>query len=388
MAHIRPNKLDNGKKSYSVIQTTYDADGNRQDLRLGTFRRRKDADDFCRQVGADELQGVITRRPEKRATLFQDFTEGWLKTRLVKGKPLAPSTVIGYQRLLRRNLYPRFANRPVRRISPEDIRKWYFETTAATGHDQAAKSYRLLHAVLNTAAEEGVIPSRVNPCRISGGGNEDARERPLVETSTVLKLAEAVEDRYRAIVYLAGLAGLRTGESLGLRRRDVNPARRQVLVAVQAQEIAGLGRHVSDPKSEAGQRPVRLPKVAMEALMWHMERFTGPEPDAVVFTAVKGNPVRRARLSAAWKKAVAKVGIDVDLRPHDLRHHALTLAARKPGVTTKELMARGGHSSPRAALRYQHAASERDQEIADFIDDQIATAHTPPKEAEVVALHQ
>jgi len=61
------------------------------------------------------------------------------------------------------------------------------------------------------------------------------------------------------------------------------------------------------------------------------------------------------------------------LRIHDLRHHAATLVARMPGITTKELMARIGHASPRAALHYQHATADRDRKMADFLDAEIAT---------------
>ena len=49
---------------------------------------------------------------------------------------------------------------------------------------------------------------------------------------------------------------------------------------------------------------------------------------------------------------------------HDLRHNGLTFVAHT-SVRTKELMTRGGHASPTAALRYQHAAVDRDREIAD-----------------------
>ena len=56
-----------------------------------------------------------------------------------------------------------------------------------------------------------------------------------------------------------------------------------------------------------------------------------------------------------------------------------------PGVTTKELMARIGHASPRAALIYQHATKERDRAIASFLDDVVAAA-TPAKRAPVVEL--
>ncbi|WP_110241656.1 tyrosine-type recombinase/integrase [Nocardioides gilvus] len=52
-----------------------------------------------------------------------------------------------------------------------------------------------------------------------------------------------------------------------------------------------------------------------------------------------------------------------DLRFHDLRHGALTEAARH-GATLAELMALGGHSTSQAAMRYQQAASERLAELA------------------------
>jgi len=83
--------------------------------------------------------------------------------------------------------------------------------------------------------------------------------------------------------------------------------------------------------------------------------------------------VTRATLSEIWRAAVAKTRAPEGLRIHDLRHHAATLVARMPGITTKELMARIGHASPRAALLYQHATAERDRKMADFLDAEIAT---------------
>jgi len=59
------------------------------------------------------------------------------------------------------------------------------------------------------------------------------------------------------------------------------------------------------------------------------------------------------------RAAIGKPGLTV----HGLRHTGLTLAAQA-GATIGELMARAGHTTPTMALRYQHAAGERDQEIA------------------------
>jgi hypothetical protein len=67
------------------------------------------------------------------------------------------------------------------------------------------------------------------------------------------------------------------------------------------------------------------------------------------------------------------------------------MIARMPGVTTKELMSRIGHSSPRAALIYQHATAERDQAIADYLDEQVAaakTARSKSRSASIVPLRR
>jgi hypothetical protein len=50
-----------------------------------------------------------------------------------------------------------------------------------------------------------------------------------------------------------------------------------------------------------------------------------------------------------------------------------------PGITTKEVMSRMGHASPRAALIYQHATAERDQAVADYLGGVIAEAKRAPK---------
>jgi integrase len=87
-----------------------------------------------------------------------------------------------------------------------------------------------------------------------------------------------------------------------------------------------------------------------------------------------GLPLRRADLSQAWRDdACAAVGLS-GVRPHDLRHHAATVIGRNPNVTLRGLMAAIGHSSPVAALRYQHASAERSKEIAGYLDDMIRSA--------------
>src|SRR6185437_6437640 len=65
-----------------------------------------------------------------------------------------------------------------------------------------AKAYRLLKAIFNTAVDDGLI--RRNPCRIKGADQEKSPERPVLTVPQVYTLADAVPDRYRALVLLTG----------------------------------------------------------------------------------------------------------------------------------------------------------------------------------------
>jgi hypothetical protein len=77
-------------------------------------------------------------------------------------------------------------------------------------------------------------------------------------------------------------------------------------------------------------------------------------PDALLFPADHGGNLATSTLNRHWHKAREAAGRP-DLRWHDLRHTGAVLAAQT-GATLAELMGRLGHSTPQAALRYQHAA--------------------------------
>lgn len=177
-------------------------------------------------------------------------------------------------------------------------------------------------------------------------------------------LAAVVPARYRVLVLMAGLTGLRQGELFALRRGDIDLRLGTVTVRRKRLRLAS-GTVIEDsPKRDAGRRTVALPSPLVTELDRHLGRFAAPGRDAYVFTASEGLPIERNNFrSRVWLPATRDAGLD-GLRWHDLRHTAGTLAART-GATTKELMARLGHASPRAAMVYQHASEDRDRLIAE-----------------------
>lgn len=339
-------------------------DGSTERSVTKTCRTRKEADDWVATTEADKLRGTALdpRRSSKR---FDEYAATWLETRRVRGRPLAPKTSELYGVLMRVHILPAFEAMSLAEITSERVRAWHANFTSPM---TAAKSYRLLRAIMSTAVTDGRILA--SPCAIRGGGEERSPERPTVGPETILALAEEIGDRFRCVVLLAGFGGLRIGEILALRRRHVDLERGTVAVVEQVVTLAGGRRLVTDPKTEAGLRKVHLSRLVVDALTDHLSTAVGAPGDALLFPATSGDLLPATTFYKAWRPARDAVG-HPGLHLHDLRHAAGTLAAWT-GATQKELMARLGHSSPAAAMRYQHAAADRDQAIASGLDTIIA----------------
>jgi integrase len=144
--------------------------------------------------------------------------------------------------------------------------------------------------ILNTAVADEIIVR--NPCRVRGAGQDRSAERPIVTVAQVAALADAVDERLRAIVLLAAWCGLRRAELLALRR----PAYR---------------RHPT-PHSRRHRRT--------------LDQHVGTDPDDLVFTERRGGPLRLYTVERAWRRARQATGLP-HLRLHDLRHTGNTLAS-------------------------------------------------------------
>lgn len=279
-------------------------------------------------------------------------------------KPLAPRTLELYRQLLDRFILPTFGPRKLSAIRTDEVRRWLALVIESATQIQAAKAYRLLRAILNVAVDDGLLQR--NPCAIRGAGQEHSAERPLATADEIQALADVIAPHMKALVLLAGFGGLRHGELLGLHRGDIDVAACTLRVQRQALYLQKRGRVEAPPKSKAGVRTVTLPAFVAEALAHHLDEWTPPGPEAPVFIGERGGPLAATSLAHEFSRARAQIGLE-HVTLHDLRHAAGTMAAWT-GATTRELMARLGHSTTDASMRYQHAAQTRDAEIAAKLD--------------------
>ena len=339
-----------------------------------TFASKGDAEVWLTLKEAEIRNGDWTN-PDEGKVAFADYAGTWIEER----PGLRPKTVELYGYLLRRHLAPALGHLAIADIQPSQVRRWRKQLLdAGVSAVTVAKAYRLLKAVLNTALDDGVI--RRNPCRIKGAGQEESPERPILTIPEVYALADAVGQRYRALVLLAMFSSLRWSELGGLRRCDIDLEARTVRVIRQLTQVRGGGFAFGPPKSRAGRRVVPIPDLIIPAIRWHLACFAGPGDEALVFTSPAGMPLHHSNFRRrVWLPALGSARLPA-IHFHDLRHTGNQLAA-SAGATLRELMDRMGHDSERAAMVYLHGSDARQHQIAqtlsDLAKDELKQASAP-----------
>lgn len=193
-------------------ETRYrDPDGRQRGRTVPT---KIEARRFLERVGAD-MQRAEWVDPRLGQLAFRAYAELWLAHR----PDLRPRTVELYRYLLDRYILPAFGRTDLSKITPLGVRTWHAEL-AGQHPSTAAKAYRLLRAILNTAVADERITR--NPCRVEGAGVEQPTERPIASIREVDALTAAMPERLAMLVVLAAWSGLRRSELLALRRSDVD----------------------------------------------------------------------------------------------------------------------------------------------------------------------
>lgn len=248
-----------------------------------------------------------------------------------------------------------------------------------------AHAYSLLRTILNSAIDDELIS--INPCRIRRAGRSKRVKR--IEPATLAELeviAANMPEERRLTVLLAAWCTLRFGEITELRRQDVDLKRARVHIRRGVVSIDGE-RIADSPKTEAGARTISIPPHLLPLVQEHLARFTQPGQMGLLFfgrdgrqiaeSTLLGRPARRRRIKGIWVNESAtglcrarEAAGRPDLRFHDLRHTSAVLAAQA-GATLAELMNRLGHTTPAAAMIYQHAARDRDAEIARRLSEMV-----------------
>lgn len=324
-----------------------------------TFTTKFDADSWLSVERARIIKGDFAA-PQKKSTplTFGEFAPAWLADR-----DLTAGTRAGYESILDNWLLPTFKDMPLTSITKHDVDEWHRQ--AGNRYPTArANAYTLLNSAMRAALERDLIA--VNPCHIKGAGNPRTRRQgELLTAKDLHAIAAKMPEQYRIFALVAGYGALRIGEAAGLQVGDFDLANNEVNIRRASTD---LGPRVGATKTAGSNRTVALPRNIMAAVIAHIDQFCEQDREAWLFPSpmnaalpVQPQVLRRYFILAAERANLPKA------RPHDLRRTGATMAAQA-GATTREVMARLGHTSATVAMRYQLTTRERDRALAEKLE--------------------
>jgi integrase len=318
--------------------------------------------DQQRQIAAGTWTPPDRESGRAAAVTFGDFAQQWLATRDLK-----PRTRSHYRKIMDTHLTPYWGRHRIDTVTVAAVDAWY-ATLPADTPTMRAHIYGLFRTILMAAWRRDLIAS--NPCRVEGGGSVRRASKSVIPTAVqVHDLADAMPaGKYRVMVLMAAWTGLRFGELTELRPEDFGYADGVPVVVDVSRAVVRVDGQpvVGPPKSDAGRRAVVIPPhIRPDVARWLKKVRRGH----LLFPGRDGSHMASSSLYWHFGQARDAVGLS-GMRWHDLRHFSGTTAAQT-GATLAEVMGRLGHSTSAAAMRYQHAASGRDEQIAEAMSSDV-----------------
>jgi integrase len=337
-----------GKVSYRV---RWREDGRN---RARTYSRREDARAADADITRRKRLGTLADLDAGKETLDTFVQDVWVPAYAAN---LAPKTREVYAGLYGNHVGPQLGGVPLRGLTVDRITGWQAERVRyGAGKVAVRRSLGLLSGILQRAVEHGRIPTNaarnVRPVK----ANASPEVRPL-PPAVVERMRAAVGPRDAVLVSILAYAGLRPGEALGLRWRDIRE--RTILV----ERAVSLGEFRT---TKTGQtRAVRmLAPVAQDLAEWRM-RSGRPGDKTLVFPRDDGEPWTTHNW-ANWRRrpfadAIAAAGVE-NARPYDLRHSFASLLLAE-GRTIHYVAKQLGHSALMTLNTYGHVIDELEDDV-------------------------
>jgi integrase len=301
-----------------------------------------------------QREAVKTGDMDPRTVTLGELATHWRSVRVGRnGQPLSPNTLREYERLVTSTLR-QFRDKPVRSITTGQIEKWW-AVERVKAPRQANAAYKHLLTLMRYALKHRYINE--NPCDIDGATSYTAISEPEVPTAQQVEIMlESAPDPFNVMLAIAAWGGLRKGELLELRRKDVIVSKTGdvtwITLAV-ARSVIWVDKKpvVKAPKSRAGIRDVTLPQRINDLVLGQL-RAIPIDPDALLFPRRVGLNEQwlEYQLNPLWLRVREQAGYTG--RFHSLRAFGATEFG-KTGATNREIMERFGHSDYKTANRYQ-----------------------------------
>jgi integrase len=325
----------------------------------------QDAEGGAGGAGRPRLGGEAREKVVRSRVTLSEYAAEWLPT--LEGR-LRPATVRSYRDHLRLHVEPKLGRRRLSSVSVDDVASLVADLQRS---GKAAWTIRgvltVVGRLMGSAARRGLVAQ--NPVAQLERSERPRVERtqfPLLDREAVGRLIASTPGRYRVLVAVSVLLGLRPGEALGLRWADVDV--REGVIHIRHQ--LSRGGALVEPKTSSAKREIPMPRSLAGLLAEH--RLASPysgEKD-FVFSSSAGTPLQVRNIGRRGPEpALTAAGIE-RLRWHDLRHVAASLLISE-GAPVGYVSRMLGHASPAITLSiYAHvfARAEHDERTGERME--------------------
>jgi integrase len=302
---------------------------------------------------------------------------------------ISPKTSERYYELLAFQISPHLGGVELQKLKTIDIEEWHGLLLSSGRRDGKGGLSRLTvrhaHALLSKALTEAVrhelLVRNVAALQPPPRASDEEKEVAILTAEQARAVVSLLKGRviYPKVI-LALCCGLRRGEVLALRQKNVDLDRRIISVEAALEETQGGSVAFKLPKSKAGKRDITMPDLVIDVLRDTRKRELEqrfalgrgkPSGDDLLFARLGGSPQSPHALSAEWRKAAESLGLG-DVTFHALRHtHASHLIAA--GIDVVKVAKRLGHSDATITLStYAHFFQKLEDRSTEAVNAAVA----------------
>ena len=345
------------------------------------FFTKDDAGAWLRQeqklIEFDEWQPphLRYRTKEDDARTVGDWLRQWLD---LQEKRLKPSTMVNYRTTLDRRILTitgkagRLRTIPLVRLTRRDVIDWWDALTIQFGYQPYNRAaYVRLRTAIQAAVDRDLIPT--NPVDV-----KEARHKPkparkeLPEAATMQKIVDNLNPTHKIIGILTFFHGMRIGEVLGLRRKDITIAGDTILIHIRgnAYRTSNGMKYQDTPKTSASHRTIPVFKKFHQDIIDHLATI-GDSPDAFICTTGSGKIILDTSYRSVLHRAKTRAGITERISPHYGRVWLITTLVEQ-GMTIPAIGELLGQVDLKTITEiYMRTSNARRQEALQRVSDSL-----------------
>lgn len=349
--------------------------GGKPHRKLIYGKTRVEVSEALKKVLRDQQLGLSAT--SERQTLAKFLTD-WLENNIrPKNKQL---TYRSYEWIVRTHLIPGLGRLPLVKVTPQVLQAFINERHAA---GLSAATVKHINATLRAALSQAQRWQLVhqNAAKLVTLPRSVRYQPTILAPDQSKKLLAFISGHsHEGLLTTALTMGLRRGEILALRWRDVDLMTSSLEVRHSLERVKGAGLRLAEPKSTRAKRVLRIPQIALRALSVHrvaqeqQRQWAGTrwKEGDFVFTSSIGTPLHPDDVSRLLGPILAAAELP-KIRWHDLRHCCASLLLSL-GVHAKLVQETLGHSSYQLTMdTYSHMIPALRNEVADRMDEIFST---------------